>query len=143
MNAGHRNRSVKKHRYNASCISGTGTIAENGSSLAYVKQIIPKNNFLVVAGLDKTVNRERLQTEINRKAKRPVKLIHMEGLSRTINQSRTVAIELNNNDYELLSKSDFWEPGIRTWPFVGRHFWYDTKRPSRQEANSSVRDSWA
>ena len=51
-----RNISNKKHRYNSSCITGTGTIAANGSSLAYVKPQIPQNKVLVVAGLNKAVN---------------------------------------------------------------------------------------
>ena len=141
-NTDQRNKS-KKHRYNASCTVGTGTIAANGTSLAYVKPNIPQNKVLVVAGLGKAINRVKLQTEINRKAGRHVNLIHLQGLSRTINQSRTVAIELDDTDYDMLSKSDFWEEGIRTWPFQGRHFWYYPKRKSPQEARNSVRESWA
>ena len=107
-----------------------------------MKPNIPQNKVLVVAGLDKTVNSERLQIEIDRKAGHRVNLINVVGLSRTINQSRTVAIELDNTDFELLSKSDFWEPRIRTWPFVGRHFWYYPKRRTQQEIDSSMRDQW-
>ena len=132
----------KKHRYNSSCITGTGTIATNGSSLAYVKPQIPQNKVLVVAGLNKAVNSVKLQSEVNKKAGCHVNLIHVQGLSRTINRSRTIAIELDNAGYELLSQSDFWEPNIRIWPFKGRHFWYYPKPHTKQEARNSVRESW-
>ena len=108
-----------------------------------MKPVIPKNKVLVVAGVDKKVNNQRLQDHIDKQAGRHVNLIHVVGLSRTINRSRTVAIELDNADYEVLSKSDFWEPRIRTWPFEGRHFWYYPKRPTPQEIKSSMREQWA
>ena len=141
-NVGHRNRSNKKHRFNSTCTTGTGAIAPNGSSLAYVKPDIPKNEVLVVAGIDKKVNNEKLQNHINEQAGRHINLINVVGLSRTINRSRTVALELDKADYAQLSKSDFWEPSIRTWPFKGRHFWYLPKHHTPQEARHSVRDSW-
>ena len=141
-NAGHRDRFNKKHKFNSTCTIGTGTIAPNGSSLAYVKPVIPKNKVLVVAGLDKKVNNERLQDHIDKQAGRHVNMIHVIGLNRTINQSRTVAIELDDADYDELSKSVFWEPSIRTWPFKGKHFWYYPKRCTQQEASKSVRESW-
>ena len=141
-NAGHRNRSNKKHKFNTTCTTGTGAIAPSGSSLAYVKPDIPKNDVLVVAGINKTVNNEKLQKHIDEQAGRHIKLINVVGLSRTINRSRTVALELDKADYVQLSKSDFWEPSIRTWPFKGRHFWYLPKRHTKQEARNSVRDSW-
>ena len=98
-NAGHRNRFNKKHKFNSTCTIGTGSIAPNGSSLAYVKPDIPQTEVLVVAGIDKKVNNEKLQKHIDTQAGRHIELINVVGLNRTINKSgypnrsRTVALE--------------------------------------------------
>ena len=113
-----------------------------------MKPIIPQNEVLVVAGIDKNVDNEKLQNHIDEQAGRHVKLINVVGLNRKINksgypnQSKTVALELGKADYVLLSKADFWEQSIRIWPFKGRHFWYLPKRHTQQESSNSVRDSW-
>ena len=150
--AAHNNRSNNnnnKHKFNSTCITGTGSIAPNGSSLAYVKPVIPQNEVLVVSRIDKKVDNEKLQKHIDTQAGRHIELINVVGLNRTINKSgypnrsRTVALELSKEDYVQLSKSDFWEPSIKIWPFEGKHFWYLPKRHTQQEARNPVRDSWA
>ena len=144
-----RSNNNNKHKFNSTCITGTGSIAPNGSSLAYVKPVIPQNEVLVVAGIDKKVNNEKLQEHIDTQAGCHIQLINVIGLNRTINKSgypnrsRTVALELSKEDYVQLSKSDFWEPTIKIWPFKGKHFWYLPKRHTQQEARNPVRDSWA
>ena len=114
-----------------------------------MKPVIPQTEVLVVAGIDKKVNNEKLQKHIDTQAGRHIELINVVGLNRTINKSgypnrsRTVALELSKEDYVQLSKSDFWEPSIKIWPFKGKHFWYLPKRHTQQEARNPVRDSWA
>ena len=75
-------------------------------------------------------------------AERPISIKHIEILSRVHNPWLTVAIELNEGDFETLCNENSWEKDLAVRPFLGRRFWRLSRRLSKTETRSSVRMSW-
>ena len=121
---------------------GTGTSLSPGLSLAYCKPDYLKNKVLVVSRMDKNINGKRFQDFIDDKAKKHIELLYVQQLNKTISTYSTIAIELNDENYELLSNSNFWEGGIAIKPYIGRRWWRSAPRPSTQTIKSSVRQQW-
>ena len=136
------NRNNKTKRYNSNSVRGTGTAPTTGVSLAPVKPGYLKNKVLVVHGLDKKVTNAILQQEIDRKANKHIELCFVAPLSREKSWCTTIAIELNESDYDILANPDFWEPQIKIRKWFGFRWWRGTKRPTREEVRSSMRQQW-
>ena len=96
----------------------------------------------MIHGLDKGVNHSKLKQEINRRANREIELIHVAALSWEKSWCTTLAIELNETDYNTLSQPDFWEKQIKIRQFYGFRWWRGIKRPTKQEVKSSMRMQW-
>ena len=118
----------------------------NGTtSLVYQKPAYLNNNVLVVSKLDKKYKDADLKQYINELAGRHVQLLHVKALNKTVSTWNTLAIELNDEDFKLLSDPNFWHVGIGIKPYVGRRWWHSsqTPRPSREEYNNAIRQSWS
>ena len=137
-----RNRRNKTKNYNSRFIRGTGNAPSNWSSLAPAKPGFLKHKVLVIHGLDKNVDSVRLQQELDIRAGHPVELLYVAPLSREKSWCKTIAIELNDSDYDQLSKPDFWEKGIKIRPWHGFKPWRQATRPTREEVQSSMREQW-
>ena len=56
---------------------------------------------------------------------------------------RTIAIELGDNDYELLSKPEFWDSNILLRDFKGRRWWRNpASNLTVDERRNSFRQQW-
>ena len=101
-----------------------------------------KNKVLVVHGLDKGINQNKLQQEINRRANRDIKLLYVAPLSRVKSWCTTLAIELSEGDYEILSQPGFWERQIKIRPWHGFRWYRGAQRPTKEEVRNSMRMQW-
>ena len=137
-----RNRSNKTEKYNSRFIKGTGTAPSNWSSLAPAKPGYLKHKVLVIHGLDKNIDNAWLQQELDNRAGHHVELLYVAPLSREKQWCTTIAIELNDSDYDQLSRPDFWEKGIKIRPWHGFKPWRQATRPTREEVQSSMREQW-
>ena len=82
----------------------------------------------------------KLQGYIDWKAGRQIELLHVERLNREYSKWGSVAIELSDENYALLSQPDFWEKDVLTRPWKGWRFWRSTRpKPlTQQEIKSSL-----
>ena len=98
----------------------------------------------MIRGLRKDASREECIEYINTTADNKVKILGIHIISREYSPWLTVAVELNTQDYELLSDINIWEPSIGIREYVGWRHWHG-KRPIRlkpHEITGSVRMSW-
>ena len=113
-------------------------------SIAAKRPAFLDNKCLVISRRSKSTSTPLLQAYVNQRAGRNVKFLYEpKNLAREYAKWRTIAIELNDTDYELLSKPEFWDSGIRLKDHIGRRFWRD--QASNMSANDrfkSVRQSW-
>ena len=137
-----RNTNNKPRRHNSKFIRGTGAAVSSELSLAPAKPEYLKHKVLVVQGLDKSVNHAKLQQAINIRAGREIKLLHVESLSREKAWCNTVAIEVSESDYDIISQPFFWEEQIKIRPWHGVRWYRRAQRPSKQEVMSSMRMQW-
>ena len=141
--AGNNRNNTKNKQHNLTYKRGTGTLATTGTSLAPAKPEYLKYKVLVVHGIDKSVTKQRLQDVINEKAGKSITLHHIAPLHRELSWCATLAIELSDEDYDMLSQQDFWEERIKIRQWLGWRFWRSEKRPTKQEVKSSMRAQWS
>ena len=86
----------------------------------------------------------QFQEYINEIAKKNVKFLHTpRNLAKDYSEWRTIAIELSDEDYEILSNPNVWHPRFRIKDFVGRRFWRNKASIiSPTERKSAVFQSW-
>ena len=101
---------------------GTAT-AMQGVSIARPKSEIVENKALVVSGMPTDINGARMKKYIDAKAARAVELLKVVRLDREHAGWAAVVIELNDNDYNLLSNPDFWEEDVYIRAWTGPRFW--------------------
>ena len=135
-------RNDKQRRFYSKFIRGTGTAHSSELSLAPVKPNYMKNKVFVVHGLDKGVNHAKLQQEINRRANQDIKLLHVAPLSRVKSWCTTLAIELSEGDYDILSQPGFWERQIKIRAWHGYRWYRGAQRPTKEEVRSSMHMQW-
>ena len=81
---------------------------------------------------------------INDTAGENVNVLHIEILSREYSPWMTIAVEMNNEDYEILSNIDIWDNSIGIRDYIGWRSWHGP-RPRRlpaDEITKSVRMQW-
>ena len=118
---------------------GTGTAS---SGLATAKPQFLNNKVLVIHGIDKNVDHEKLQQVIDRQAGKHIDLLYIATLSKESSWCTTLAIELNDSDYDILSNLYFWERRIKIRAWVGFRPWRQRSRPIIQEVQNPMRDQW-
>lgn len=123
---------------------GTCTSTNTGLSLVSSKPAYMNHKVLVVSKLDKAMKNEQLTKWIDERANKHIELLHVERLNKAVSSWTTLAIELNDDDFKLLSDQNFWEVGIGIKPYVGRRFWRlnQTPRPTPEMLKNSVRSQW-
>ena len=99
---------------------------------------------LVVSRVKKETTMSQFQEYINEIAKKNVKFLHTpRNLAKEYSEWRTIAIELSDEDYEILSNPNVWHPRFRIKDFVGRRFWRNKASIiSPTERKSAVFQSW-
>ena len=99
---------------------------------------------LVVSRVKKETTMSQFQEYINEIAKKNVKFLHTpRNLAKDYSEWRTIAIELSDEDYEILSNPNVWHPRFRIKDFVGRRFWRNKASIiSPTERKSAVFQSW-
>ena len=118
-----------------------GNAASNGQNMVTQKPMYKKNKCLVIRGLRKDASETECVNYIDKTAGRKIDLLHMAILSREYSPWLTIAIELNDTDYELLSDCNIWEKSIAIRDYVGWRSWHG-KRLAPHEIKNSVRMSW-
>ena len=108
------------------------------------KPTFMKNKCLVISGLRKDASREDCLQYINKTVNRNINVLHIEILAREYSPWLTIAVELNETDYELLSNINLWEKAIRIRDFIGWRFWHGQKpkKLAPHQIKGSVRMSW-
>ena len=104
-----------------------------------------ENKCLVMQGLRKGISHNQCIDYIKKTAGRDVNVLHLEILSREYSPWMTVAIELNEEDYDVLSNINIWENSIGIRDYVGWRHWHGPRprRLSADEIKRSVRMSWS
>ena len=121
-----------------------GTASDPQRSLGDNKPMFLNNKCLVIQGISKNLSMAEVKHKINVIAeKKVIFLCEPVILSKTTQRNRTVAFELNEVDYALLTNEQIWDNSVRVADFVGHRFWrkYNVKFTPTQ-AKNSVRDSW-
>ena len=123
----------------------TGTKATSGTSLIPKKPDYLANKCLVISGLSTEIDTVVFKSYIESQVGKDINLLNVQPLSREGSSWLTLAIELSEDDYNLLSNPDIWEPQIRIRDFKGWRFWRSQtqQRPNREELRNSVRMSWS
>ena len=121
-----------------------GTASTPSRSLAGELPDHFKNKVIVISPVSKKFNQNQVKQEINRIAG---KIIDYKSeiiiLNKTYQDTRTIAIELNDEDYRLLSNKSIWNSNMRISEFKGRRFWrQNNMRLTISERKNAVKDSW-
>ena len=122
-----------------------GTCTEsNGVSIARTKPQYLQNKVLVVSGMPLDINQSKLEAYINPKADRKINLLYVARLDREYSEWATIAIELNDEDYETLAKPDFWQQNVWIRPWKGWRFWRSARRKvlKPQDIKNAARRKW-
>lgn len=121
-----------------------GTAVASDNSIAAKRPAYLDNKCLVISKVDLGINLEQLQAYVNERAGRQVKFLYEpQNLAKEYSKWRTIAIELNNTDYDLLSSPDFWDNGIRFSDFRGRRHWRNrASNLSPDDRRNSFRQQW-
>ena len=90
------------------------------------------NECLVVAGLNPELNEDEFKAEINYKAGYEIDFKFIQILSSEDQWYLTIAIELNEADYNKLIDPNFWDPHCHIRRFRGRRWWRDDMTGPRQ-----------
>ena len=121
---------------------GTGNVSAE-ASIARPKPAYLENKVLVVSGMNVDITKDEIITKITSRAKQEldqdVAIQHIVRLDRDGSWYATAAIELNENDYNILANPDFWEAGIGIRDWVGPRFWRGGRRLKPQDIRSSPR----
>ena len=97
----------------------SGTKTATGRSLLPEKPEYLSNKCLVISGIDKSITQEMFKLYVNEQVGEEIDFRSITCLSREGSSWLTVAIELSEKDYGLLSDASIWEPKIRLRPFKG------------------------
>ena len=125
---------------------GTGAaMVHDGMSATPARPEHMDNKCIVISRLRKDMSRVQFQAMIDATADRKIDYRHMESLSKEYSTWRTVAIELNQQDYDTLSNPNFWDPQLRIREFVGHKHWRGEFKPrlTIQQIRSSLKSQWA
>ena len=122
---------------------GTCDVIEGDMSLAYTKPQYLQNKALVISRIKRNITRNQFQQIVNTKADRSINFIHSERIDRTYSNWGTVVVELNDDDFALLSNKDFWPKDILIREWIGWRFWRSNTRVKPQEIKNSMRSQWA
>ena len=100
--------------------------------------------FLVVSRVKRETTIPQIQDYINKIANKNVKFLHSPvNIAKDYAEWRTLAIELSNEDYNILSNPNLWSAKLRIKDFVGRRFWRNkASNISANERRSTVYQSW-
>ena len=121
-----------------------GNAATTDHNMVMQKPTFMKNKCLVISGLRKNASREECLEYIDKTANRKIDVLHIEILAREYSPWLTIAVELNETDYELLTDINLWNKNIRIRDFIGWRFWHG-ERPKKlapHQIKGSVRMSW-
>ena len=121
-----------------------GTASTPNRSLAGEMPEHFKNKVIVISPVSKELNQNQIKEEINRIAG---KVINYKSdlilLNKTCQNSRTIAFELNDDDFMLLSNRSLWNSNMLISEFTGRRFWRQNKiKITNTERKNAKRDSW-
>ena len=98
---------------------------------------------LVVSRVNRDTSKSQFQNYINSIAGKNIKILNCRNLAKDYSRWRTVAIELCDEDYSILSNQDLWDSELRIKDFVGRRFWHNKASiMTANERKSSVYQSW-
>ena len=108
------------------------------------RPIFAKKKCLVIQGLKKGISREQCLNLINNTAGKNINVLHIQILSKGYSPWLTVAIEIEDNDYDILSDISIWSNHIAIRDYVGWRFWHGPRprKLSAHEIKNSVHDSW-
>ena len=100
-----------KRKYLVQYKKGTGT--SNNNSIAAKRPSYLDNKYIVISRVDKDATMSQFQSNINQKAGRNINFLHKPlNLAKDYASWRTIVIELNDNDNEVLSNSEFWDSSV-------------------------------
>ena len=121
-------------------MKGTGSM--NGvNNIAHQRNDKPqylKHRVLVIGGLDDNINLAKLDEYINSRTIHKVNILHIARLDREgSDRGATIAIELNDHDYDILTNSDFWLSNIRIRAWRGFRWW---RLPEKLPQNDQVKN---
>ena len=120
-----------------------GTSSAPGRSLAGELPEHFKNKVLVISPVSKKINQIQINEEINKIAGKNIKFqFEPILLNKTCQDTRTIAIELNPEDYRLLSNRSIWNSNMKISEFKGDRFWRRNNIRTKVDRKFSVRDSW-
>ena len=121
-----------------------GTASDSNRSLAGELPDHFKNKVMVISPVSKDLTREQIKEEINRIAGKNINYLYEPViLNKAFQKTRTIAIELTDEDYGLLSNRNIWNPNMKISEFDGNRFWRrNSMRLTPTERKKSVRDSW-
>ena len=122
-----------------------GNATATDQTMNMQKPTFMNNKCLVIRGLKKGISREQFIEYIDKTAGKKINILHTQIISRVYSPWLTVAIELNTEDFELLSDVNIWHTSIGIREYIGWRHWHG-ERPKRvppQEIRNSVRMSWA
>ena len=120
-----------------------GNATATDQTMNMQKPTFMKNKCLVIRGLKKGISRGQFIEYINKTAGKKINILHIQIISRVFSPWLTVAIELNTEDFELLSDVNIWHTSIGIREYIGWRHWHG-ERPKRlppQEIRNSVRMS--
>ena len=102
------------------------------------------NKCIVISRLNLDMTPAQFKNMINARAKREIDCRYIHNLSRDYSSWRTIAIELNSEDYDTLINPSFWERTVRIREFIGPKTWRGERRRwlSSQQIRNSVRSTW-
>ena len=121
---------------------GKSNVTQN--SIAVERPSYLDSHCLVVSRVEKETTKQQFVEYINKIAGKTVEFLSTpRNLAKDYAHWRTIAIELRNEDYAILSNLDIWDSKLRIKPFEGRRFW-DSKASTMtaKERKSSVYQSW-
>ena len=121
-----------------------GIAVTSNISIAAKRPDFLENKCLVISRVSKSTTLTQLQAYVNERAGRQVKFMYQpQNLAKDYSKWRTIAIELNTLDYDLLSSPSFWDSGIRFQDYVGRRFWRNNaSKMSENDRKNSLRQQW-
>ena len=121
-----------------------GTNQAIGIDIAAEKPKYMEHKCIVVSRVKRETTIPQIQDYINKIANKNVKFLHSPvNIAKDYSEWRTLAIELSNEDYNILSNPNLWSAKLRIKDFVGRRFWRNkASNISANERRSTVNQSW-
>ena len=113
-------------------------------SIAAKKTKYLEGKCLVVSQVKSDSTKVEFINYINSIAGKNVKFLSSpRNLAKDYSNWRTIAIEISDEDYQILSNSEIWDSKLRIKDFIGRRYWHN--KASTMTANqrkSAVYQSW-